>query len=93
VGAAAVVTLAADGSVAECKLVLFSVGDGPVVAASVCDALKGVQPAEEAIRAAADAVDGDIDPPADIHAAAAYRRHLAKVLARRTLARALERIQ
>jgi carbon-monoxide dehydrogenase medium subunit len=90
-GAAAVVTLAADGTVAQCKLVLFSVGDGPVVAVSAAGALRGAQPTEEAIRAAADAVNADIDPPADIHATAAYRRHLAKVLARRVLARAVER--
>ena len=90
-GVAAVVTLAADGKVAESKLVFFSIGDGPVVATSASDALRGAAPTEEAIRAASEAIDADIDPQGDIHATAAYRRHLSKVLARRTLARAVER--
>ena len=38
-------------------------------------------------------MDGDIDPAADIHATAAYRRHLARMLAGRTLARAVARAQ
>jgi carbon-monoxide dehydrogenase medium subunit len=90
-GVASVVTLGGDGAVKECKVVLFSVGDGPVVTASASNVLIGEQPTDEAIRAAAEALDADIDPPSDIHATAAYRRHLAKVLARRTLARAIER--
>jgi carbon-monoxide dehydrogenase medium subunit/2-furoyl-CoA dehydrogenase FAD binding subunit len=36
-------------------------------------------------------VDAGIEPNADIHATAAYRRHLAQVLARRTLTLATER--
>jgi CO/xanthine dehydrogenase FAD-binding subunit len=36
-------------------------------------------------------VQGDIDPPADIHASAAYRRQLATVLTRRALAAAVAR--
>jgi CO/xanthine dehydrogenase FAD-binding subunit len=43
------------------------------------------------IAEAARAVDGDIDPNGDIHATAAYRRHLAHVLARKTLTLAAER--
>lgn len=88
VGAAAVVTLGGDGTVASCKLVFLSVGDMPVVAASASEVLRGQRPTEEAIRAAAEAIHADIDPQADIHATAEYRRHLSKVLARRTLARA-----
>jgi xanthine dehydrogenase iron-sulfur cluster and FAD-binding subunit A len=45
----------------------------------------GAEPTDAAIQAAAAAVDGDIDPPTDIHATAAYRRHLARVLAARVL--------
>jgi CO/xanthine dehydrogenase FAD-binding subunit len=89
-GATAVVTLAEDGTVAESRLVYFSIGDGPVVAHSASGVLNGAVPNEEAIRDAAEAADSDIDPQADIHASAAYRRHLAKVLATRTLARAAE---
>ncbi len=91
VGTAAVVTLRDDGTVAECKLVFLSVGDMPVVAASASAVLRGQRPSEDAIRAAAEAVTGDIDPQADIHATAEYRMHLSKVLARRTLTRAVQR--
>ena len=71
--------------------VLFSGGDGPVLASSPGNLLVGAQPTDAAIRAAAEAVDADIDPPGDIHATAAYRRHLAKVLVRRVMVRAVER--
>jgi carbon-monoxide dehydrogenase medium subunit len=91
VGTCAMVTLAEDGTVGRARLVLFSVGDAPVPSASVSEALAGVRPTAEAIRNAVDAIEADIDPQSDIHATAAFRRHLAKVLARRTLARAVER--
>ena len=91
VGAAAVVTLDEDGTVAESRLVFLSVGDMPVMSASASAALLGQRPTEEAVRAAAEAIEADIDPRADIHATAEYRRHLAKVLARRTLTRAAQR--
>lgn len=91
VGAAAVVTLGEDGTVAESRLVFLSVGDMPVVSLSASAALLGQRPTEEAIRTAADAIEADIDPQADIHATAEYRRHLAKVLARRTLTLAARR--
>jgi carbon-monoxide dehydrogenase medium subunit len=90
-GAAAVVTLGDDGTVVESRLVLFAVGDGPIVCGSASEVLRGALPTEEAIEAASEGVDAEIDPPGDIHATAAYRRHLAKVLARRTLARAIGR--
>jgi carbon-monoxide dehydrogenase medium subunit len=91
VGACATVTLAEDGTVANSKLVYFAIGEGPVLSTSASEVLQGVAPTEEAIRAAAEAVDADIDPDTDIHATAAYRRHLARVLARRVLGRAVER--
>ncbi len=91
VGACATVTLAEDGTVAGSKLVYFAIGEGPVLATSASEVLQGVAPNEEAIRAAAESVDADIDPSTDIHATAAYRRHLARVLARRVLGRAVER--
>ncbi|MGB0384814.1 MAG: FAD binding domain-containing protein [Ardenticatenaceae bacterium] len=90
-GAAAVVTLAENGTIADSKLVFFSIDDAPIEATSAAATLQGKEPTTQLIRAAAEAVDDDIDPISDIHATAAYRRHLAKVLARRTLARAIER--
>ena len=85
------VTLGEDGTVAESRLVFLSVGDMPVVSAAASSALLGQRPTEEALRAAAEAIEADIDPQADIHATAEYRRHLAKVLARRTLTQAVRR--
>jgi carbon-monoxide dehydrogenase medium subunit len=90
-GAAAVVTLDEAGAVAASRLVFLSIGDVPVEATSVTAALQGQAPTAAAIAEAARAVDAGIEPNADIHATAAYRRHLAQVLARRTLTLATER--
>lgn len=91
-GAAAVVTLDHDGTIAGCALVLMAVGDAPIRVRAI-EALRGEQPTPETISAAAESLDGEIDPPNDLHATAAYRRHLVKSLARTTLTRAVERAQ
>lgn len=92
VGVAAVVILDAAGRCADARLVYLSVGEGPVPATQAVAVLKGQPPTPELITQAAEiAAADDIDPTADIHASAAYRRQLAKVLARRTLTRAFER--
>ena len=92
VGVAAVVTLDPGGRCGAARIALISVGDGPVLATRAAALLVGAEPTADAIRAAADAAARqDIDPPADIHASAAYRRHLTAVLTRRALARAFER--
>src|SRR5687768_17994257 len=56
------------GRVGGTRIVLFSVGEGPVRAGSAERALTGSTGDPAAIRAAAEAVQQDIDPPADIHA-------------------------
>ncbi len=92
VGVAARVTLDRRERCQAARITLFSVGDGPVLAAAAAALLDGQEPSPEAMRAAADAAaQRDIDPPSDIHASAAYRRRLAAVLTRRALARAVER--
>ncbi len=92
VGVAAVVTLDPGGRCGAARIALVSVGDGPALATRAAALLVGAEPTAAAIRAAADAAARqDIDPPADIHASAAYRRHLTAVLTRRALARAFER--
>lgn len=76
----------------QAELVYFSVGDCPVPAREASALLQGQIPTAELIaHAAQTAATRDIDPVADIHASAAYRRQLAEVLARRTLSRAFER--
>jgi carbon-monoxide dehydrogenase medium subunit len=91
-GAAAVVTLHEDGTVADARLVFLSLGEGPEMAHQAQAALIGQAPTAQAIEAAAAiAAQEEIDPVSDIHASAAYRRHLAQVLAKRVLTKAAER--
>ena len=92
VGAGAVVALDPRGRCASARIGLFSVADGPVLANAATALLVGQAPSAALIRAAADAAASrDVDPPGDIHASSAYRRHLVGVLARRVLTRAFER--
>jgi carbon-monoxide dehydrogenase medium subunit len=91
-GVAVLVTLDDRGQCEQARLVFLSAGDGPVDAGQAAEMLRGQAPTPEAIRAAAEkAADDEIDPGSDIHASAEYRRHLAKVLARRALTQAFER--
>ena len=92
VGVAIQVTLDAVGRCADANLVYFSVGEGPVAASSAAQLLQGETPTAAAIDAAAEQVaTKDLDPPSDIHATAAFRRHLARVLGRRALVEAFSR--
>jgi len=91
-GVAAVVALDEQGRCDRVRMVFLSVGDGPVNARQAAEMLKGETPTPELIRAAAEkAARDEIDPGSDIHASAEYRRHLAKVLARRALTQAFDR--
>ena len=49
-------------------------------ASILTETLKGKPPTEQAVRAVADAIMEEIDPPSDIHADAKYRKQLAGVL-------------
>jgi CO/xanthine dehydrogenase FAD-binding subunit len=92
VGVAALVTLDERGHCAGARIVLLSVGEGPVLATRAAAVLAGSALTPEALAAAAQAAGNeDIDPPSDIHAGAAYRRQLARVLTRRALERAVAR--
>lgn len=91
-GVAAVVVLAADGTIADARLGLCSVGPTALRASAAEQALRGQRPGPEAWAAAAEHVVAAItEPPSDIHGSADYRRHLAGVLARRALAAAAAR--
>ncbi len=92
VGVAALVTLDERGQCRQARITLLSVGEGPVEAHEAARLLLGQEPTPEAVRAAAEAAaTRDIDPSGDIHASAAYRRHLARVLVTRVLSQAFER--
>ena len=94
VGVAVHVVLDAHGTCNQARIVLLSVGEGPVAAEGAASVLVGEAPSDAVITAAADiASDADIEPMGDIHASAEYRRHLAKTLTRRALAQAFERAQ
>jgi carbon-monoxide dehydrogenase medium subunit len=90
VGVGAQLTLAGD-TVREARLVVAGAGGAPVRARAAETALVGHPLVPERLDAAAAAVREAVDPPSDIHAPAAYRRHVAGVLAVRALRRAAER--
>jgi CO/xanthine dehydrogenase FAD-binding subunit len=87
-GAAAAVAVDERGRCTSARVALLSVADRPVLAEQARRALEGEQPTAEAFGGAAAAAAADLDPPGDIHASSAYRRHLAAVLIRRVLERA-----
>jgi CO/xanthine dehydrogenase FAD-binding subunit len=92
--AGAVATLALDrsGRCAGARLVLFGVGSTPLRVRATEDALRGEKPSEKLIEQAAEKVAAVVDEPlTDVHASAEYRRHLAGVLARRSLTEAAGR--
>ncbi|MFC0863501.1 FAD binding domain-containing protein [Sphaerimonospora cavernae] len=83
-GVAAAVTLDEDFRIVAARVACVSVGPIPVVV-DVADACGGRPAASADWAAAAAAVRDRIEPEADIHATADYRRHLTGVLAVRAL--------
>jgi carbon-monoxide dehydrogenase medium subunit len=77
-----------DGEVAEARVGLANMGPVPVRARAVESAAAGGQASRAALAAAAQRADEGTQPPADLHGAPDYRRHLARVLTGRALAAA-----
>jgi carbon-monoxide dehydrogenase medium subunit len=73
------------GALVEARLVFFGVDVRPVRARGAEAALAGRRPDREALEAAGRALDGDLDPPGDVHGSPALRRHLARVLLARVV--------
>ncbi len=90
-GAAALVSVDPDGSCREARLAFVNAGPVPLLSGEVAQVAVGERPSEALFAEAAEAAAAALDPPADIHATSAYRRHLAGVLARRVLAEAFAR--
>jgi aerobic carbon-monoxide dehydrogenase medium subunit len=67
----------------EVRLAFCGVGPTSVRATRAESALLGSRPGWDVIPEAMSALDSDLDPPGDVHASAALRRHLARVLLRR----------
>jgi len=91
-GIAAWVTLDERGICQQARLVYLNAGDGPVDARQAAQMLIGQRQSIKAIEAAAAmASENEIAPAGNVHASAAYQRHLARVLTRRALKQAYER--
>ncbi len=88
VGVAAVVRLGDDGTVARARAAYLAVGPCPLVV-DLTEAVAGVPADATALPAAAAMARESVRPTPDIHATAAYRRHLAGVLTERALLEAL----
>lgn len=83
--AVAAAVRAEGGTIAEARVGLTNMGNTPLRAHAVEEALVGVAATEEAVgAAAAKAVEGT-NPPSDLNGDADYRRHLAQVLTRRAV--------
>ena len=80
-----------NGEVTDARLVLGGVSDKPERLSEAESALIGGPAGDGALEQVARAVGDLIDPPEDLHATAAYRRHLARGLALRALKAARSR--
>jgi aerobic carbon-monoxide dehydrogenase medium subunit len=92
VSAAALIDADANGEMRRVSVTLGGMGQGPVRAREVEQALLGQAPGEDVFREACESCRS-IEAMDDIHASAAYRQHLAAVLARRALTKAAARLQ
>lgn len=90
-GAAAALARSTAGTLSDVRLALYGVADRPLRATASEDLLNGNQPTGELLEAAAELAARDLSPMSDIHASSAYRRRLARVIARRTLEQAIRR--
>lgn len=75
------------GALVEARIVFTGVGTMPVRAPAAERVLAGHRPEGAILEEAARAAAAELDPPSDIHASAALRRHLAGVLLRRVMGR------
>ena len=90
-GVAAVVVLDESGACRDARLTYCSAGETPVAAKGAAAALVGGRLAAGDIAAAAEQAQQEIAPVGSVHASAEFQRHLAGVLTRRALTKAIER--
>ncbi|MGE5672735.1 MAG: FAD binding domain-containing protein [Mycobacterium leprae] len=88
---ACTLTLAPDGTVADCRLALVGVDMTPLRARDAERMLIGQIPAPDLLAKVAGAVRGAVEPEGDVHATAPYRKELAGTLTERALGTALAR--
>jgi CO/xanthine dehydrogenase FAD-binding subunit len=89
--AAVVLMLDGNGSTRDARIALGGMDATPVRAAAAEALLLGREPTPEAIAEASERAPEGLQPSSDLHASAAYRTHVSKVLVSRALDRALER--
>jgi len=80
--------LEAGGRVARARMAVAGAGSVPARLAAAEQSLAGAAPSAQALRQAVMDHELEIEPESDVHASAAYRRHLTRVLAARALTRA-----
>ncbi len=85
VGVSAGVTLGEAGEITDARIVLASVAPTPMRAEEAEDVLRGVEPTDEALSAAAEAAATECRPISDVRASAAHRVSLTRVLTIRAL--------
>jgi CO/xanthine dehydrogenase FAD-binding subunit len=88
-GVAGLLTLRGDGAIAQAGLVFC--GATPHRAKGIEQHLLGHRPETALFHDAANLAAAELEPESDIHASAAYRKEVAKVLARRALTQAAAR--
>jgi aerobic carbon-monoxide dehydrogenase medium subunit len=74
------------GRLSDVRLAYINVGSVPVLARNAAAALEGKLVDEESVAVAQRALADELDPRADLHASAATKLHLARVLTARALA-------
>jgi len=79
-----------NGVIEEARVVLARVASVPIRHYAMEEALRGVAPTAESVRAAAEKIGSDVEPIADGHGSSEYRREMAKVVARRAVLAAIE---
>jgi len=83
--AVAATVRASGGTIEEARVGLTNMGDRPLRATSVEQALVGKAATEDAVREAAASAAEGTSPPSDLNGDADFRRHLATVLTRRAV--------
>jgi len=86
-----IVNAAASVSGDAARVAIGCVAASPVRASAMEERLAGGDFSEAAVRAAAEGVGASLDPPADVHGSADFRRHLAEVSAVRAVLEAAGR--
>jgi carbon-monoxide dehydrogenase medium subunit len=86
-----IVDAAATVSGDDVRIALGCVAATPVRATAMEERLTGSDFSEDSVRSAAEGLGATLDPPADVHGSADYRRHVAEVSAVRAVLQAAER--